>query len=128
MSVYHSCCFEDILTCDGTHKQIALIAWNILADKYVWTGKKLFFFNGAVWKEDEFALEIRHDLAFTVFQRFMEVLTRPCCCFIAARSINNNIVKNSNKLQNAKFRSQLVKKHLRELFYDPTFINILDAN
>ena len=71
--------FGDVRMCNGSHNDVARIAYKILKWKYVCavtSGKLWYMYDGTLWQEDTDAVMLRHDLSSIVRDYFMAVLNR----------------------------------------------------
>eukprot|EP00798_Chlamydomonas_sp_ICE-L_P003623 gene3624-13708_t len=58
---------QTVESCNGTHAEIADVAFRLLRDRYVFCNTRLwFYFDGSLWKQDKEALRIRHELSSTI--------------------------------------------------------------
>eukprot|EP00798_Chlamydomonas_sp_ICE-L_P009312 gene9312-16444_t len=63
---------QTVESCNGTHAEIAGMAFSLLTDRYVFCNTRLwFYFDGSVWKQDKEALRIRHELSSTIRAAFV---------------------------------------------------------
>eukprot|EP00798_Chlamydomonas_sp_ICE-L_P021757 gene21758-28779_t len=66
-SDYTICMHQTVESCNGTHAEIANVAFSLLRDRYVFCNARLwFYFDGSLWKQDKEALRIRHELSSTL--------------------------------------------------------------
>ena len=135
---------QTVESCNGTHAEIADVAFRLLRDRYVFCNTRLwFYFDGSLWKQDKEALRIRHELSSTIRTAFLQTAHR----LRAAASISdmdsissvsshhnrdtssppNRMLKIATLLQDASFKDRVMKE-MGELFHDPGFLDRLDSN
>eukprot|EP00798_Chlamydomonas_sp_ICE-L_P032396 gene32396-2559_t len=68
---------QTVESCNGTHAEIADVAFRLLRDRYVFCNTRLwFYFDGSLWKQDKEALRIRHELSSTIRTAFLQTQVR----------------------------------------------------
>eukprot|EP00798_Chlamydomonas_sp_ICE-L_P013459 gene13459-19319_t len=68
---------QTVESCNGTHAEIADVAFRLLRDRYVFCNTRLwFYFDGSLWKQDKEALRIRHELSSTIRTAFLQTAHR----------------------------------------------------
>lgn len=140
--------FADIKDCNGSHNDVARIASKLLRGSYVCAtanGKLWYAFDGTLWREDQEAIRVRHELSSTVRMQFMSTFSKISAQLVSMDDILSNTgssshtaVKDSkalserllhiaSKLQDAGYKDSVLKE-MREYLFDPKFLRSLDSN
>jgi P4 family phage/plasmid primase-like protien len=136
--------FMEVRECNGTHNEVARIAHRMLSGRHVCAtsnGKMWYVFDGTLWRVDDDAIAIRHELSTTVREQFIMAMSRVASSQTVddmqsnasgstaneTRSTTSKLLKISFALQDASFKDKVMKE-MREYFYDARFLRELDAN
>lgn len=117
--------YQTIINCSGTHSSVASVAYQVL-QPIVFDGKSWHRFDGSLWKPDECAILLRQQLSGIVKQYFVMVHNQ-IAPDPSMTSVVSTLQRIIGHLDSRNYKHDLAKE-LQEWFYDPQFVQRLDAN